>query len=95
MVVNDGCPDTPGLREAIGPYRHRIHYVEQPRGGAAKARNTAIAASSGDFIAFLDADDLWVPTFLAEQLAILAREPDVVLLWAVSQPFGPAQAPRN
>lgn len=88
IVVNDGCPDTAGLREAVGPYRHRIHYVEQPQGGAAKARNTAIAASSGEFIAFLDADDLWAPTFLDEQLAILAREPDVVLLWADSQPFG-------
>ncbi len=88
VVVNDGCPDTAGLREAVQPYRHRIHYIEQPQGGAAKARNTAIAAASGEFLAFLDGDDLWAPVFLAEQLAILRREPDVVLLWADSQPFG-------
>lgn len=88
IVVNDGCPDTAGLREALRPYLHRIHYLEQPQGGAAKARNTAIGAASGEFLAFLDGDDLWAPTFLDEQLAILRAEPDVVLLWADSQPFG-------
>jgi GT2 family glycosyltransferase len=88
IVVNDGCPDTLGLREALRPYRHRIHYQEQPQSGAAKARNTAIAAASGEFVAFLDGDDLWAPTFLDEQLVILRAEPDVVLLWADSQPFG-------
>ncbi|MEO5819153.1 MAG: glycosyltransferase family A protein [Vicinamibacteraceae bacterium] len=88
VVVNDGSPDTPDLRAAIAPYRDRIRYIEQPQGGAANARNTAIAASSGEYLAFLDGDDLWAPTFLAEQLALLAREPEVVLLWADSQPFG-------
>jgi glycosyltransferase involved in cell wall biosynthesis len=88
IVVNDGCPDTAGLREALGPYRYRIHYLEQPQGGAAKARNTAIAVASGEFLAFLDGDDLWEPTFLAEQLAILRQAPDVVLVWADSRPFG-------
>lgn len=93
IVVNDGCPDTPGLRTAIGPFRDRIHYIEQPQGGAAKARNTAIAASSGEFLAFLDGDNLWAPNFLAEQLDVLRREPDVVLLWADSQPFGLGAGP--
>ena len=62
--------------------------TEQPRGGPSKARNTAIAAARGDLLAFLDGDDLWAPMFLASQLAILDREPDAVLVWADSQPFG-------
>src|SRR3954464_6405374 len=76
VVVNDGSPDTADLREAIAPYRQRIHYIEQPQGGAARARNTGIAAARGELLAFLDGDDLWAPTFLASQIAILGREPD-------------------
>ena len=88
LVVNDGSPDTEALRAALAPYRDRIRYLEQPQGGPSKARNTAIAAARGDLLAFLDGDDLWAPTFLASQLAILDREPDAVLVWADSQPFG-------
>ena len=88
IVVNDGCPDTPGLRAALGPYRHRIHYIEQPQGGAAEATQTPPSArrqasSSPSSTATI----LWAPTFLAEQIAILAREPDVVSSGR-SQPFG-------
>src|SRR5688500_11974910 len=88
IVVNDGCPDTVNLRTALAPYRDRIHYIEQAQGGPSKARNTAIAVARGEVLAFLDGDDLWAPSFLASQMAILAREPDVVLVWADSQPFG-------
>jgi glycosyltransferase involved in cell wall biosynthesis len=88
IVVNDGSPDTEALHAAIAPYRDRIVYFEQPQGGPSKARNTAIAAARGDLLAFLDGDDLWAPPFLATQLAILAREPDAVLVWADSKPFG-------
>jgi glycosyltransferase involved in cell wall biosynthesis len=88
LVVNDGSPDTEALRAALAPYRDRIRYIEQPQGGPSKARNTAIAAARSNLLAFLDGDDLWAPTFLASQLAALAREPDAVLAWADSQPFG-------
>ena len=88
LVVNDGSPDTEALHAALAPFRERILYVEQPQGGPSKARNTAIAAARGDLLAFLDGDDLWTPTFLASQLAILDRESGAVLVWADSQPFG-------
>ncbi len=88
LVVNDGCPDTAGLRAALAPYLHHIRYVEQASGGPSKARNTAIAQARGDVLAFLDGDDLWAPTFLASQGAILAGNADAVLVWADSQPFG-------
>jgi glycosyltransferase involved in cell wall biosynthesis len=88
VVVNDGSPDGEALREALAPYRERITYLEQPQSGPAKARNTAIAAARGEWLAFLDGDDLWHPSFLEAQLARLSAEPDVVLVWADSQPFG-------
>ncbi len=95
IVVNDGCPDTTGLRAALLPYRDRIRYIEQPQGGASRARNTAIAAARGDLLAFLDGDDLWEPAFLAAQVAMLDREPGAVLIWADSQPFGAGVDPAN
>jgi GT2 family glycosyltransferase len=92
VVVNDGSPDTPALRAALAPFRDRINYLEQAQGGPSKARNTAIAAARGDVLAFLDGDDLWAPQFLASQLALLAGDPQAVLVWADSQPFGAGPA---
>jgi glycosyltransferase involved in cell wall biosynthesis len=88
VVVNDGSPDTAALIEALAPFRDRIVYLEQPQGGPSKARNTAIAAARGEWLAFLDGDDLWHPSFLEAQLARLRPDPEAVLVWADSQPFG-------
>jgi glycosyltransferase involved in cell wall biosynthesis len=88
LVVNDGSPDTPELRKAVAPYRARIRLLEQAHGGPSKARNTAIAAATGEWLAFLDGDDAWAPSFLASQLGVLARDPTAVLVWCDSQPFG-------
>src|SRR5258708_8350475 len=59
LVVNDGSPDTPDLERAIAPFRDRIIYIEQPNAGLAGARNTAIRASRGRYVALLDSDDAW------------------------------------
>jgi glycosyltransferase involved in cell wall biosynthesis len=88
VVVNDGSPDTAELRQAVAPYRARIRYFEQPQGGPSRARNAAIAAATGEWLAFLDGDDAWAPSYLASQLEVLARDPTAVLVWCDSQPFG-------
>ena len=88
VVVNDGCPDTADLERALVPYRDRIVYVAQENAGPSKARNTGIAAAQGRFLAFLDGDDLWAPTFLATQLEVLERDGAAVLVYCDSQPFG-------
>jgi GT2 family glycosyltransferase len=88
IVVNDGSPDTAALRTAVAPYRDRIRYIEQAQGGPSKARNTAIDAARGEFLAFLDGDDLWTPACLASLRRLLDGAPDAVLAWADSQPFG-------
>jgi len=74
IVVDDGSPDAAALEEVIAPFRKRVHFIVQPNRGAAAARNTAIRASSGRLIAFLDADDRWMPEFLARQVALLESD---------------------
>jgi glycosyltransferase involved in cell wall biosynthesis len=88
VVVNDGSPDTPELRAAVAPFLDRVQYLEQENGGPSRARNRAIAAARGTWLAFLDGDDLWAPTFLDSQLRRLEADPDAVLVWCDSQPFG-------
>jgi glycosyltransferase involved in cell wall biosynthesis len=74
LVVNDGSPDTPALERAIAPFRTRIRYLTQENRGAGAARNAAIRAARGRYLAFLDADDLWLPEFLARQVAFLEAD---------------------
>jgi GT2 family glycosyltransferase len=78
LVVNDGSPDTPELEEALLPYRDRIRYLNQENGGPGSARNTGIAHARGEYVAFLDSDDLWAPEFLTEQLSLIEKGFDLV-----------------
>lgn len=73
IVVNDGSPDTEKLEEALGSYFDKIIYIKQKNGGAASARNTAIKAARGEFVAFLDGDDLWLPEKLSKQIEFLDK----------------------
>ncbi len=77
IVVDDGSTD--GTRQAVQPYGNRIRYIRQNNQGASAARNTGIQAASGEWIAFLDADDEWLPDRLALQSRLLEQYP--VLNW--------------
>lgn len=68
VVVNDGSPDTPELERVLQPYIDRIVYIKQTNKRAAGARNTAIARARGEFLAFLDSDDTWLPNHLESQM---------------------------
>jgi glycosyltransferase involved in cell wall biosynthesis len=81
IVVDDGSPDEHALREAIAPFRERIRFIAQANRGAGAARNTAIAAARGRYLAFLDADDRWSPAFLERQLEYFERHPDHELVY--------------
>jgi glycosyltransferase involved in cell wall biosynthesis len=75
IVVNDGSPDTAELESVLASRSNpHLRYLQKPNGGPSSARNTGIAAASGEWLAFLDADDLWLPNYLASQLALLKRE---------------------
>jgi glycosyltransferase involved in cell wall biosynthesis len=74
IVVDDGSTDhTRSLIESIGD--SRIRYVYQENAGVSVARNRGLSLATGEFIAFLDADDLWRPTMLAKQAALLNHDP--------------------
>jgi glycosyltransferase involved in cell wall biosynthesis len=82
LVVNDGSPDTSELELVLAPWRSRIRYFTQSNRGAGAARNTAIRAARGDYIAFLDADDCWMPEFLARQVGFLEAHADCGVVYA-------------
>jgi glycosyltransferase involved in cell wall biosynthesis len=88
IVVNDGSPDTAALEQALKPYAGRVVYLAQENGGPGRARNTAIRASRGRYIALLDADDLWEPGYLSAQVAALERDPTLDVVYSDGLIFG-------
>ena len=87
IVVNDGSPD--GTAELLRPLAEngRVRYIEQPNAGQAAARNRGLAEASGEFIAFLDDDDLWPPDKLAWQVEALDANPDMCLIAGAARVF--------
>ena len=82
ILINDGSPDTAELEEQLEIYSHLITYVKQPNGGAGAARNAGLRIARGEFVAFLDGDDLWLPEFLKEQLDLINGGESVDLVYA-------------
>lgn len=82
IVVNDGSPDTPELEKVLQPYLDRIVYIKQVNKRAAGARNTAIARARGEFLAFLDSDDTWLPNHLESQMKQFDANPALCLVYA-------------
>ena len=75
IAVDDGSTD--GSSEIIRGYGDRVRVVRQPNTGESAARNAGLEAAHGELVAFLDADDLWLPEKLALQLARLAARPEL------------------
>jgi teichuronic acid biosynthesis glycosyltransferase TuaG len=71
IIVDDGSFDKTGEIARNYLSDRRIRYLYQPNAGPGPARNTGIAHSQGDYIAFLDADDLWLPEKLALSLKLI------------------------
>src|ERR1700722_124005 len=64
VVVDDGSTD--GTIEVLRRYGDAIKVLQQKNRGPSPARNLAIAASTGEYLAFLDPDDMWKPGMLAK-----------------------------
>lgn len=73
ILINDGSPDTEELESVLRRYPANLRYLKQENRGAAAARNTGLRAARGEFVAFLDADDIWLPEFLEKQMEMLER----------------------
>jgi glycosyltransferase involved in cell wall biosynthesis len=78
IVVDDGSTDD--TRRRLAPHMDRIRYLVQPNQGVAAARNHGVARSSGELIAFLDADDVWHPRKLELQLKAMTDHSALALL---------------
>jgi glycosyltransferase involved in cell wall biosynthesis len=74
IVVDDGSVD--GTGEAIQQYGENVRYVYQDNNGVSTARNHGIELAGGEFIAFLDSDDLWLPEKLAVQVIFMDEHPE-------------------
>src|SRR3989338_2144040 len=73
IVVDDGSSDR--TIEQVTRFEAPVRYVRQQHGGVAAARNRGLAEAQGDYVAFLDADDLWLRHKLEQQLAVFEEDP--------------------
>ena len=85
LVVDDGSTDlTPQI---VSGYAPEVRLIRQPQSGHPAARNTGIRAARGEFLAFLDHDDLWTPFKLALQFAAFYKDPELDLVFGHMQNF--------
>jgi glycosyltransferase involved in cell wall biosynthesis len=75
IVVNDGSTDDTAT--VLAGYGRAIRVLDQPNGGMSSARNAGIRAARGEFVAFLDADDWWLPGKLGRQVALMRQRPEL------------------
>ncbi len=75
IVADDGSTDN--TRDVVAVFGARVTCLHQANAGPAAARNLGLAAARGEFIAFLDADDLWHAEKLQRQMALFAERPEL------------------
>ena len=81
IVIDDGSTDnTPEIVKSIND--PRIIYIRQENAGVSMARNHGISISKGDYIAFLDHDDLWLPHKLERQMLLFKENPMIAMVYS-------------
>jgi glycosyltransferase involved in cell wall biosynthesis len=85
LVVDDGSTD--GTYEHVKKFFPEVKIIQKPNGGSAAARNFGVNQSKGEFLAFLDADDIWAPNKLEIQMMIFNQFPNCGLCGTESLSF--------
>jgi len=90
LLVDDGSTDASAAlaREAAASEPERIRYLEHPghaNRGMSASRNLGLAATRGEFVAFLDADDVWLPERLERAVALLDAHPEAEMVYGRTQ----------
>jgi len=78
-VIDDGSTDD--TEKMVRQFGDRIRYVKQMNQGVSAARNAGIKQARGEYIAFLDSDDIWLPEKLAEEIPFLESDPKLGLVY--------------
>ena len=74
IVVDDGSTD--GTEAALAPIRDQLRFLSQTNRGVSAARNTGARVACGEWLAFLDSDDIWLPDKLCAQMAFVREHPE-------------------
>ncbi len=77
LVVDDGSTDD--TLKMLPTYGHRLTVIQQENRGVSAARNAGIAAATGEYIAFLDSDDQWLPSKLTRQIRFFSSHPQALI----------------
>lgn len=85
IVVDDGCTD--GTSEILAGYEGKIVCIRQENRGIGAARNAGIRRSRGDYLAFLDDDDVWVPGKLDRQMQCFSHTPGLEAVYGHVEQF--------
>lgn len=89
LIIDDGSTDD--LAGALAPFGNAVRMVRQANGGVSSARNAGIRLAKGDFIHFLDSDNLLAPAAVARKLDGFARFPDAELCYSLAKLEGERQ----
>lgn len=87
VLINDGSPDTAEFEKAVEPFRDNLIYLKNENCGASISRNIAIENSRGEFLAFLDGDDIWKPDYLQSQMDFLKAN-NLEMVYCDAELFG-------
>ncbi|MCO6498453.1 MAG: glycosyltransferase [Chitinophagaceae bacterium] len=86
IIVDDGSTDD-HTRDIVSAIREHI-VIRQPNGGLSKARNTGISRAKGEYLIFLDADNLLTDGYLTKGVEILDKHPEIDIVYGDSEMFG-------
>lgn len=93
IVVDDGSTDH--TSEVLAEFGDRVLAIQLAHGGISAARNAGINAATGEYIAFLDSDDLWVPNKIEAHLAFALNHPDLAITYTDAVQFTGAGHEKN